>query len=90
VIAKARIVEASNEHSEWEASLSAWYKIVTDAEVKWKNFPDVKQTWRNVDLIDGYTVFDIANNRCRLVTHINHETGIIYIKGILSHDDYLG
>jgi mRNA interferase HigB len=90
VIAKARIVEASAKHPEWLASLSTWYKIVTDAQVQWRHFPDVKQTWKNVDLVGGFAVFDIANNKCRLICHINHETGIIYIKHIFTHEEYKG
>ena len=58
IITKKRIKEANSEHSEWKASLESWHKIAKAAD--WKNFPGVKQSWRNVDLVGICVVFDIA------------------------------
>ena len=33
-------------------------------------------------------VFDIANNRCRLITYINYRTKKVFILSVLSHAEY--
>jgi mRNA interferase HigB len=87
IITKKRIKEASSEHSEWKASLESWYKIAKAAD--WKNFPWVKQSWRNVDLVGICVVFDIANNRARLVAHVDHKYHLVFIRFIIGHVEYL-
>ena|ERR1700675_219289 len=86
VISRKKIREASERHSEWEASLSAWYRIVKKAA--WKNFPDVKQSWRNSDKAGTCIIFDISGNRCRLIAYINFRTQKVYVLHILSHVEY--
>ena len=73
-------------HAEWEASLNAWYKIAKHAE--WRHFDAVKQTWRSVDRVGRCVVFDIANNRCRLITWIKYNKQRLFIRHILDHAEY--
>jgi mRNA interferase HigB len=87
IITKKRIKEASREHPEWKASLESWHKITKAAD--WKNFPEVKQSWRNVDLVGICVVFDIANNRARLVAHVDYKYHMVFIRFIIGHVGYL-
>jgi mRNA-degrading endonuclease HigB of HigAB toxin-antitoxin module len=66
-----KIRETAVKHSEWEALLSVWYKVAKNAQ--WKHFAEIRQTWRSVDRVGTSMVFDIANNRCRLIARINYE-----------------
>jgi mRNA interferase HigB len=86
VLSRKKIREASAKHAEWEASLAAWYRIIKAA--KWSNFPDVKQSWRNVDRVGTCVVFDISHNKCRLVSYINFRRQKVFILHILSHVEY--
>jgi mRNA interferase HigB len=86
IISRKRIREASTKHSEWEASLVAWYRITKSAA--WRNFPDVKQGWRNVDSVGTCVVFDISHNKCRLIAYINYKTQKVFIFHILTHTEY--
>jgi mRNA interferase HigB len=86
IISRKKIREASEQHSEWKASLAAWYRIVRAA--KWGHFADVKQSWSNADKVGTCVVFDISNNRCRLIAYINFRTQKVYILHILSHVEY--
>lgn len=86
IISRKRIREASAEHSEWAASLNAWYKITKSAE--WDHFPDVRNSWRNSDKVGKVVVFDIANNRCRLIAGIAYEYKRVFIKAVVSHAEY--
>ena len=87
IITRRRIKEAIDEHSEWRASLESWLRIAKNAD--WKNFSDLKQSWRNVDLVGICVVFDIANNRARLITHVDYKYHLVFVRFILGHKDYL-
>jgi mRNA interferase HigB len=85
-MAHRSIREATAEHSEWSASLNAWYKISKAAD--WKNFADVRNSWRNSDVVGRLVVFDISHNRCRLIAMIKYDWRMIYIRRILGHAGY--
>jgi len=87
IISPKKIREAVAEHSEWEASLNSWRKITKLAD--WKNFPDVKRSWRNVDLVGSCIVFDVQHNRCRLIARIFYEAHRVYILHIIGHAEYM-
>ncbi len=53
-----------------------------------KSFPDVKQTWNSADWVDGKIVFDIKGNDFRLVAIANFENEKLYIREVLTHDEY--
>lgn len=86
VISRRKIREAAREHPEWEASLSAWYKIAKGAD--WAHFLEVRGSWRNADKVGSCVVFDISHNKCRLIAWINYRSKKIFIRHILSHAEY--
>jgi len=86
IVSRKAIREAAVEHSDWAASLNAWYKIARNAD--WKNFSEVRNSWRNSDVAGRFVVFDISHNRCRLITTIKYRWRMIYIRHILSHAEY--
>jgi mRNA interferase HigB len=86
LISPKKIREAIAEHGEWEASLVSWRKIAKKAD--WRHFPDVKRSWQNSDKIGTCVVFDIDNNRCRLISRIFYEAHRVYILHVISHAKY--
>jgi mRNA interferase HigB len=88
ILSRKAIREAAAEHSEWSASLNAWYKIASDAD--WKTFADVRNTWKRSDVVGRFVVFDISHNRCRLIVTINYKWRMVYVRHILSHAEYDG
>ena len=86
VLSRKAIREAAAAHGEWAASLNAWFKIAKNAD--WKNFADVRNSWRNSDVVGRFVVFDISHNRCRLIAVIKYEWRMVYIRRILSHAEY--
>lgn len=86
VVSRKAIREAAAKHSEWGASLNVWFKIATDAD--WKTFADVRNSWRNSDVVGRFVVFDIGHNRCRLIATIVYKWRMVYIRRILSHAEY--
>jgi mRNA interferase HigB len=86
VVSRKAIREATAKHSEWGASLNAWFKIASDAD--WVTFADVRNSWRNSDVVGRFVVFDIGHNRCRLIAKIIYRWRMVYIRRILSHAEY--
>lgn len=86
IISRKAITDASSKHPEWAASLSAWFKITKAAD--WKNFEEVRNSWRNSDRVGKFVVFDISHNKCRLICTIKYDWKMVYIRGVLSHAEY--
>jgi mRNA interferase HigB len=86
IISRRAIREAVSQHREWGASLDGWHKIARSAD--WKNFADVRNSWRNSDIVGRFVIFDISHNRCRLIATIKYKWGVVYIRRILSHAEY--
>jgi mRNA interferase HigB len=86
IVSRKAIREATAKHTEWGASLNAWYKIAKNAD--WESFSDVRNSWRRSDLVGQFVVFDISHNRCRPIATIKYKWSMVYIRHIVSHAEY--
>jgi mRNA interferase HigB len=86
IVSRKAIREAAAQHSEWSASLNAWFKIARNAD--WNNFAEVRNSWKNSDVVGRFVVFDISHNQCRLIASIKYKWKMIYIRRILDHAEY--
>jgi mRNA interferase HigB len=86
IVSKLRIREAIEAHSEWKASLDAWWAIAKKAD--WSKFEDVRATLNKTDRVGKCVVFNIAGNKARMVAFINYEHRKIVILKIVSHEEY--
>ncbi len=73
-------------HKRAEEPLKQWRTAVQGAE--WKNFADVRKTFRSADWVAGRIVFDIMGNHYRLICIACFENGRIYINNVLTHKEY--
>jgi mRNA interferase HigB len=69
-----------------ERDLSAWYKIAKHAE--WANFGALRQTFGAADQVGNCVVFDVGNNRFRLIGRVNYARGVIYVLRVMDHAEY--
>jgi mRNA interferase HigB len=86
IVSRKAIRDAIAQHGEWAASLNAWFKIAKSADGK--NFADLRNSWRNSDVVGRFVLFDISHDRCRLIATINFRWRMVYIRRILSHAEY--
>lgn len=90
IISKRRLVEfwESREHDPEiaERDLSRWHAIADDAE--WANFGALRQTFGSADQVGNCVVFDVGNNRFRLIGRINYARGIVYVLKVMDHSEY--
>src|SRR5262249_12141406 len=90
VIARPRLVEfwesRKSDSEIAERDLTAWYKLATHA--KWPNFGALRQTFGSADRVGNCVVFDVGNNRFRLIGRVNFAKGIVYVLKVMDHREY--
>ncbi|MGK7890873.1 MAG: type II toxin-antitoxin system HigB family toxin [Leptolyngbyaceae cyanobacterium] len=86
IITRRRLREFWQKHSQAETSLRLWYTRTSSAQ--WQSLTDVRQVFRSADQVGNFTVFNIAGNNYRLITLINYNTRIVFIRYVLTHAEY--
>ena len=93
IVTRKHLSEAADDYADAAKELSAWQTIVENA--RWRTIIEVRQTFGDVDAVDGYVVFNIRGNRYRLITVIHYAKdrprkteGHVYIRSFLTHADY--
>ena len=94
VVTEKHLNGAAEQYPEAAKEIMAWRKIAKAA--KWRNFMEVRQVFKDADDVGGYVIFNIRQNRYRLVTIIHYSRekdgriteGHIYIRSFLTHKQY--
>jgi len=87
VISRSRLREFWERQPDSEESLRSWSQITEHAE--WKTPQDVKDAFRSADILkSGRVVFNIRENRFRLVVRFHFNTGMAYVRFIGTHKEY--
>ena len=64
-----------------------WYRVAKRAT--WASFGEVIQPFNTADFVSPYVVFDIGGNKYRLISEINFSRGVLFIRSILTHKEYV-
>ena len=94
VVTEKHLTQAMNQYPDAAKEIMAWHKIAKAA--RWRNFLEVRQVFKDADHVKGYVIFNIRQNRYRLVTIIHYSRqkddriteGHIYIRSFLTHKQY--
>lgn len=86
IIAKSRLMALAAAHGDCVEQVTAWYNLARKAT--WHNLSEARQTFRHVDIVGDKTVFNIKGNAYRLIVQIRFDTGIIYIRHLLTPAEY--
>ena len=94
VVTRKHLSKAEEDYPDAAREIGAWFKIASAA--RWRNFVEVRQVFKDADDVDGYVIFNIRQNRYRLVTIIHYAReiegrvtqGHIYIRAFLTHLEY--
>jgi mRNA interferase HigB len=74
------------EHADAESALRRWYKIVE--QTNFQNLTELRQTFPLADNVGDLIVFNIGGNKYRLVASIHFNRGKVYIRHVLTHEEY--
>lgn len=94
IVTRRHLAEAAVRYKDAAGEIAAWTAIVS--QVRWKSFAEVRATFPDADLVDGYVIFNIRRNRYRLISVIHYSKritgrtthGHIYIRSFLTHAKY--
>ncbi len=86
VISRKRLNEFSEKYPEMKTALAQWYSLV-----KHNNFSSIAElrlTFPTADKVGKLTVFNVGGNKVRLITAIHYNRKRIYIRAVLTHEEY--
>lgn len=94
VITAKHLNWAARQYPDAAKEIAAWRKIVKAA--RWRNFVEIRQTFKDADAAKGYVIFNIRQNNYRLITVIHYSRqrdgrlteGHVYIRSFLTHKEY--
>ena len=69
-----------------KVSLEHWYKLVKRG--LFRSFVELRSDFPHADQVGKLTVFNIGGNKARLIAAIHYNRQKIYIRAILTHDEY--
>jgi mRNA interferase HigB len=90
--ARVRLFWESRKHDsqadEWDCS--TWLKLTANAA--WPNSASLKQTFGSADQVGNCVVFDVGNDRYRLIGRVFYQKdrrrGIVYVLRVMDHAEY--
>ena len=87
IIARRTLREFWEHHSDSEQPLKAWFSEAQAAD--WRGPQEIKRRYNHASFVaDNRVIFNIGGNKYRLVTHINYDFRIVYIKFVGTHAEY--
>ncbi len=86
IIAKRTLMEMAAAYGDCIEQVKAWYDAAHKSD--WHSLADVRAIYPHADLVGDKTVFNIKGNHYRLIVYINYTKGLIYIKHLLTHEEY--
>lgn len=86
IIARKRLLDFAEKHSNTATSLDTWYRIVKQSKIT--SFSKLREIFPSADKVDNLTVFNIGANKIRLIAAIHYNTQCLYICHVLTHTEY--
>jgi mRNA interferase HigB len=69
-----------------ERDLLTWHTLASKAT--WANFAELKQTFGSADRVGNCIVFDVGNNRYRLIGRVIYNRKRVYVLKVMDHKEY--
>ena len=73
-------------HPDSATALRSWLKARRDTE--FKNLAELRSAFKSADNVGDLIVFNIGGNKYRLVASIHFNRGKVYVRNILTHEEY--
>jgi len=86
VISRKALQQFWAQHPDSETPLVRWFKIMQQTD--FQNFSELRTAFPAADKVGDWTVFNIGGNKYRLITSIHFNRGKVYIRHVLTHQEY--
>ena len=86
VITRKRLNEFAERFPETKAALVKWYQLI--GKTDFSSFAELRAIFPSADRVGKLTVFNVGGNKVRLVAAIHYNRKKVYIRAVLSHEEY--
>ena len=86
IISRKALREFAVRHPDSERPLSRWYTILRKTD--FGDFNELRTVFPSADWVEGLVVFNISGNRFRLIAAIHFNRKRVYIRHVLTHQEY--
>ncbi len=86
IITRKRLNEFAQKHPDTKTSLEHWYKLMKQR--RFLSFVELRMEFPHADQVEKLTVFNIGGNKARLIAAIHYNRQKVYIRAVLTHDEY--
>ena len=94
IVTRKHLSEAMEHYPEAANEIKTWVRLIE--AVRWHNFAKLRGMFSDANSVDGYVVFNIRQNRYRLITVVHYAKtadgkqteGHVYIRSFLTHKEY--
>jgi mRNA interferase HigB len=86
IISRKALKDFWEKHPDSEEPLKAWFKIVN--ATRYVGYNALKATFGSIDKVGDKIVFNIGGNKYRLITVIHFNIGRVYVRHVLTHEEY--
>lgn len=86
IITKRRLREFWANNPDAENAIEQWIEIVENAD--WESFADVRNIFAHASIYRHLTIFNIGGNKYRLITIIEYQKHLVFIRQIMTHNEY--
>lgn len=86
LISNKALREYAGTHPDAGSSLLGWRRVVERGQ--FGSFAELRRSFRAVDKVGEYFVFNIGGNNHRLIAAIHFNTQILYVRAVMTHAEY--
>ena len=86
IISRKALRQFWEQHSDSKQALVRWFKIVRHMD--FQDFSELRSTFPSADKVGQWIMFNIGGNKYRLITAIHFNRGKVYIRHVLTHQEY--
>ncbi|HEV3468061.1 MAG TPA: type II toxin-antitoxin system HigB family toxin [Pyrinomonadaceae bacterium] len=86
VITRKRLNEFAEKHPETMTALAHWYSLAKRHD--FSSFAELRAVFPSADQVGRLTVFNVGGNKVRLVAAIHYNRRKLYIRAVLTHEEY--
>lgn len=87
IISRKALREFGEKHADSRKPLDAWYRIVRGRD--YRSPHELRQDFPTASFLGARrTVFNIGGNRYRLVVDMRYDLGRVYVRDVLTHEEY--
>lgn len=86
IITRKRLNEFAAKHPNAKSGLVHWYRVMKSSTAH--SLTELRTRFSSADQVGNPTVFNIGGNTARLIAAVHYNRQKVYIRAILTHDEY--